>query len=339
MRSNLDTELPLVTVGDAVAAFLEQPDASIRGYCTYSAKDYIWKAGRRKQTLEEAESYYAEKLARRRQGIWETQQVRYAYAITRRKRKVLIIVGGLSIMNLVGSFPALGDKFSFGTWGAASTARFAIGQQRFDGGSTSLLAFVANAPQLFLSLIYLYFNNLFTSLALTYEWDRLGKERKSLRVTKPQGQQRETHFLQLPLKWGIPVNFTSGLLHWLASQALFLVRVDRYDREGALKEESSEAACGFSLPALLTLSIVLVVLLFLVWFFGDKIFEMHIPLAGSCSWVISAACHASVKEAAPWLEKVQWGVVSEEERAGETIGHCSFSALPVEAPKNGRRYK
>jgi hypothetical protein len=62
-------------------------------------------------------------------------------------------------------------------------------------------------------MIYLYFNNLFTSLVLAHEWDRLGRERKGLRVTKPQGQQRETYFLQLPLERGMPVVFISGLLH------------------------------------------------------------------------------------------------------------------------------
>ncbi|KAF2437912.1 hypothetical protein P171DRAFT_477820 [Karstenula rhodostoma CBS 690.94] len=319
MKSNLDTELPLVTVGDAVAAFSEHPDVLTHGHCTYSVKEYLWKVGQIKQKQVDKQGYHAERLIRRREGVWETREVRYAYAITKWKRVVLVIV------------------FSLAAWGSASTARFATGQ-RLDGSSTSRLAFVANSPQLVLSLIYLFYNNLFTSMALAYEWDRLGRERKSLRVTKPRGQQRETYFLQLPLKWGIPVNFASGLLHWLASQTLFLVRLDRYDNDGALKVESSEAACGFSLPALLALVIVLVVLFSLVCSLGYICFDTHIPFAGSCSWVIGAACHTNQEETTPWLEKVQWGVVSEEERAGETIGHCSFSARPVKAPKDGRKY-
>lgn len=227
-----------------------------------------------------------------------------------------------------------------GPWGAASHTRFTVGQQTFDGGSTARLAFIANAPQLVLSVLYLFFNNLFTSMALAFEWDRLGKERKGLRVTKPQRAQRETYFLQLPLRWGIPANILSGSTHWLASQMLYLVRLDKYDRNGLLLETSSEAAVGFSSLALFVLAMVLSLLMFLLFcIMVYTLSEAHMPFAGSCSWVISAASHPNPEETTPWLEKVQWGVVSEEDRAGEPIGHCSFSARPVGTPKDGRKYE
>lgn len=230
-------------------------------------------------------------------------------------------------------------RFEVGPWSTASTSHLPIGQQSFGGNATSLLAFIANSPQILLSMIYLYFNSMFTAMALGSEWDQFGTKRKGLRVTKSRGEQRETYFLQLPLKWGIPLNALSGLMHWLASQMLFLVRSDKYDRQGQLSPDSSEAACGFSSSALLALVVLLLVLFILVSILGFLKFDAHVPFAGSCSWVISAACHPDPDEAEPWLEKVQWGVISEKNEDEEAVGHCSFSARSVGTPKVGMKYE
>ncbi|KAL5418635.1 hypothetical protein PMIN04_007255 [Paraphaeosphaeria minitans] len=335
-KSDLDKEPPLVTIGDAVVAFLEQQDCLTDGHCTYSVQDLYWKIRRKNRGQHRMQNGQARRLGRRCKGVWERRRLRYFSAVSKRKFAALCVMAIVSIV-CTTQIPAF---MRIGAWGTASRTRFTVGLQRFDGGSTARLALISNVPQLVLSVLYLYLNNLFTSVALAFEWDRLGKERKGLRVTKPQRAQRETYFLQLPLKWGIPANFCSGSMHWFASQTLFLVRLDKYDRDGLLIETSSEAAVGFSSLALFVLALVLSLLmlsLFCIMVYPFS--EAHMPFAGSCSWVISAASHPAPQETTPWLEKVQWGVVSEEDRAGELIGHCSFSARPVKPPKGGRKYE
>jgi hypothetical protein len=223
-------------------------------------------------------------------------------------------------------------------WATASPLRFFAGSQKFDGNTTARLAFIANSPQLLLSVVYLYFNNLFTCMALAYEWGQFGIRRRGLRVTKPRGKQRETYFLQLPLKIGVPLNALSGLLHWLASQMLFVSRIDRRSQKGVLDPNSSLAACGFSSTALLALLFVLLALSASVSALGFRTSAAHIPFAGSCSWVISATCHPNPDEAEPALGRVKWGSISEGGGEAGAVGHCSFSSGRVARPKFERKY-
>lgn len=65
-----------------------------------------------------------------------------------------------------------------------------------------------------------------TPMHLAEEYSGCGVSRKALRVTTPQGQQRAIYWLQLPFKYSIPLIATSATLHWLISQALFLIRID-----------------------------------------------------------------------------------------------------------------
>lgn len=347
-----DTNPPLVTIGDAISSFLEAPDSSTRGHCTYSRTEFLWKTGHLKRTLAREQDGRAAKWDRRCEGIWEERVNNYGSAISKRKRVLLtflwVITSSLSTVDTKAPSSGFGIPLSglilfaaslipVTPWAGASPLRFSAGPQKFDGNTTAKLAFIANSPQLLLSVVYLYFNNLFTSMALAYEWNQLGTYRKGLRVTRPRGEQRETYFLQLPLKVGVPLNALSGLLHWLASQMLFVVRVDRRNRDGMLIHDSSLAACGFSSSALLALLLVLLALSLLASIIGFRTFAAHIPFAGSCSWVISAACHPRSDETEPALGRVKWGSISD--RGEETVGHCSFSSKRVARPRTEKEYK
>lgn len=222
-----------------------------------------------------------------------------------------------------------------GPWGTASPSRFNL-VGGFGVGGISLLAFVVNTPQLLISWFYLTYNNIFTSMAIAYEYNQFGAHRKGLRVSKPEGEQRETYFLQLPLRWAVPLNAGSGLLHWLASQTIFVVRLDHVDHNGIWTKTNSVAACGFSSAALLTLLLVQFALLVFILVVASIPFTEHVPFSGSCSWVISAACHPPAHETDPALERVQWGVVAESPEANDGPKHCSFSSGPVKKPKVGR---
>jgi hypothetical protein len=61
------------------------------------------------------------------------------------------------------------------------------------------------------------------------------------------------------------------------------------------------------------------------------------PVAASCTLVISAACHAPKNENDTHLRLVRWGVV--EDQVVDGVGHCCFSAGPVKKPEMGMVYR
>ena len=67
-------------------------------------------------------------------------------------------------------------------------------------------------------------------------------------------------------------------------------------------------------------------------------YKCGMPLAGSCSMAISAACHPieQVDDGENIAEKkLQWGVVS---TGVDGIGHCAFSAEEVGVVSEGKIY-
>lgn len=88
-RNPVDKDAPLVTVGDAVAGFLDDPDQSTRGYCAYSMAEYFWKTGRLKRTPAREEDGRAAKWDKRCEGVWERRINNYGSAISKRKRVIL----------------------------------------------------------------------------------------------------------------------------------------------------------------------------------------------------------------------------------------------------------
>lgn len=228
---------------------------------------------------------------------------------------------------------------SLDPWGTASSTHFTLSNTPFDTKGTLLNAFVANAPQLLFSICYLTLSGLLTCIALAHEWNSFAVKRKGLRVTQPEGDQRGSYFLQLPFRWAIPVNAVSGLLHWLASQTLFFIRLDKFDKVGNLIPSESISACSLSKSSGLALLHVGVFLLIGVRILSMVRFEARIPFAASCSWVISAACHPPFEEERTAIGRVKWGVVQGESFSETGLQHCSFSKHTVRRPKVGTRYK
>ncbi|KAF2733473.1 hypothetical protein EJ04DRAFT_409983, partial [Polyplosphaeria fusca] len=206
----------------------------------------------------------------------------------------------------------------------------------FDTRGILLNAWLANTPQILLSLAYFSINRVVTSAHFSQEWEGFSRSRKGLRVTNPKrSSQRTAHFLQIPYRWALPLGFLSGMLHWMLSQALFLVRLEMRDTAGVLYPQST-CACGYSPLSLLCFSLVFWVLLIsIAWILACKV-KLHMPVADHCSAVISAACHPPPDDEVAFLKQVQWGVV--RNRFGGTIEHCTFSSEPVTQPEEGRCY-
>ena len=193
---------------------------------------------------------------------------------------------------------------------------------------------VANSPQILLSLLFLMYNGLFTCMLLVSEWAGYAHERKPLRVTCPTKSQRSTYRLQLPYKYGVPLLLLSGALHWLVSQSIFLARVNAFTSDGVEDTDDSISSIGYSNIAIITAIALGTVMVLLGILTGFRRYPPGMPLAGSCSAAISAACHRPEGDTDAAEKPLMWGAVETE----GSIGHCCFTSFEVEKPVVGRLY-
>ena len=72
---------------------------------------------------------------------------------------------------------------------------------------------------------------------------------------------------------------------------------------------------------------------------GFRRFDSPIPLAGSCSFAISAACHPEKDDEDAAYRPVSWGQVKRSYGHGnEEVYHCALTSQEVEQPIPGRLY-
>lgn len=143
--------------------------------------------------------------------------------------------GGLSV-----TFPSLWAR----GFGRPSSANIVLSWKVDWTVYTAVL--LANSFQVLLSLLYILYNQLLTSLLIASEWASYGFERKALRVSSPRGIQRSSYFLSLPFKFGIPLMLSSSLLHWLISQSVFVIATTGIDSDGAKVGNYDAFAIGYS---------------------------------------------------------------------------------------------
>lgn len=206
------------------------------------------------------------------------------------------------------------------------------------GNSTSSLlpaVLLANLPQLIVSLIYVSYNSVWTSMLMGLEWSQYAHERKTLRVSYPKQLQRSTYRLQIPYRYGVPLMVLIGTIHFLVSESIFVVKVRTIDQSGQEDPGQSFVTCGYSMLALLVTIIVSVMTILAVIMFGLRRYKPGMPLVRCNSAAISAACHSREGEDADAaLQPLQWGAVSTE----EIVGHCCFSTGHVSLPEEGKEY-
>ena len=196
-------------------------------------------------------------------------------------------------------------------------------------GSFAPMILLANLPQAIVSFLYLTYNALFTCMLVAKEWNNFTHKRKPLRVVCPVEKQRSTYWLQLPYSYSIPLLIISSVLHWLVSQSIFFVRIKVVESKDVI------TACGYSPIALITVIPVGVILILAIVLTGFRRYEKGIPLAGSSSAAISAACHPPDEDVDASLLPVMWGDVNNED---SVVGHCCFTSFAVSTPVEGNLY-
>lgn len=351
-------DVPMLTIGDAVSSFLAVPDEKTKGLCLLdkSLKDFQPSVSHAHRT--DSGEYSSMGWTAPLQYFHYRRRRHFTAASFRRWLAFLItfvVLIGVSIFLLIYAvyWWKNDDKSQVYKQGlGAVDPRAFISWSLPTSGAVGLLCnvLVANTPQLLLSFLYLNYNGLMTVMSLAQEWSRYGVRRNGLRVsTTTRGAQRNTYFLQLPYRFGVPLIIITATLHWLISQSIFLVSVEsikftpsQHAVPGATEVWDTAnpnylMTCGYSPPAIL--ASILVAALLLVWIVGIALLKLPsgMPVAASCSAAIAAACHAAPDELgdAPAEKELLWGDTGAD---GMEVGHCGFSAREVRRPEEGRLY-
>lgn len=307
---------PLLTMGDAIASFLLRSDD-----CT--------------KTSNWLESYEIKPLIDLRTRNFTRQ--RWSQSVSRTSWVGVYILFSIILVGITGLL-IYGISNTVDTPRSILLADFGgLNPSTFISGwklSTIIQnVLIANMPQVILSIIYVQYNGVLTGMMLGAEWNGYASKRKGLRVSShPAGAQRSTYFLQLPYRAALPLMALSATLHWLCSQSLFLVsitmtRVDDYDHDFI----GERITTGYSAPAILAVIATGVIMLLVLFLVGRRRYPNIMPVAGSCSLAISAACHPTPgKEGRedPTLP-VQWGRSEEQSNEETKEGHYSFSSWHV----------
>ncbi|OJD38566.1 uncharacterized protein BKCO1_4000234 [Diplodia corticola] len=367
-------ENPLMTIGDAVASFVRERDETTSGMCNWSWKDVAQREKERSPKVDgsaygaEIAGISMEQLTRRDEsseinGYLPVQSAR-PFSASKQRLYEASSKGRWKVSGfmLATAFSAISGLFYYSMFefhrsgkarwiwemgiGAVLPETLISGWNVATSGDQAIVqtVLIANLPQLLLSFLYFTMNSLVTNMSLASEWARFGQRRCGLRVSARRSiEQKSTYFLQLPYRLGVPLLCLSVSLHWMVSQSLFFVQIKGKNAVGAwfrlnnLTEADEIITCGYSPLGMLITLVILAILAGFALIIGSRRLEPGIPMAGSCSMAISAACH--VPEGTSELSPVKWGVILDEQ-AGirEEHGHCSFSNGEVGSPIVGRMY-
>lgn len=202
----------------------------------------------------------------------------------------------------------------------------------------TLYIIVPNIPQLLVSFAYIFYNNALTCMLLAYETSQFASKRKFLRVSGPEGQQKSTYWLQLPYQYSIPLLVTMAFLHWLISRSLFFKSVDYYDASGRMSDESYTACAYSPLALILSISLGAILVLVLVGLSFRKV-DRGMPMLGSCSMAISAACANCDEGGEAAKHALMYGVLTtetdEQQQGPKRVG---FSQHEVESLQEKTEY-
>lgn len=115
---------------------------------------------------------------------------------------------------------------------------------------------------------------------------------------------------------------------------MLLARVSAFTSDGVEDPSVSITQIRYSNIAILTLIILCTVVVLLGVLNGYRRLISGMPLVGSCSAAISAACRRPTEGVDAAKGSLMWGVVEGE---GD-IGHCCFTSFRVKKQLVGRLY-
>ncbi|KAI1443085.1 hypothetical protein F5Y02DRAFT_226996 [Annulohypoxylon stygium] len=352
-RSDEDKVI-LYTVGDAIASFMRKPDPTTANMGLATKDEFIrrrpWKNHLVKQPL----------VLNREARKWEKKDKFWFTAASIRRWFILLFLCCLTILvaaillgvsftslhhrNFSTSIPAL---YELGFGQLTPYTYLVVGLPREDPKGLILNVLLANLPQLIVSILYIFYNAMLSTFLVQREFSRMYlNQRKPLRVSEPIGIQRSSYFISLPLRYGIPLYATSGLMHWLISQSLFLARITAICGDGdpqvcpggQVDLPNSFSTCGYSPFAVFITLLVGAFIVLSIVAIGFRKYDGTMSMVSTNSMAISAACHVLREDQKDgYLLPIQWGVVE----INDGIGKCAFTTAPadrIKMPEAGLEY-
>ncbi|OGM43322.1 hypothetical protein ABOM_008718 [Aspergillus bombycis] len=337
-------EPTLATIGDALDSFLRSPDMVSKGQCLLSKMD---------DTIFPDPSDIDPAWAQRWQHGEGWLGRCYQGTSVRRWGACILLWLASIIVGLVFLFKGInlvGARNAFTTGFGALSLNAIVNTSGYRGGTAASIvttSIVANLPQLLLSGLYFMYNAVLTGMASAYEWSMFAYQQTTLRVTLPWGAQRETYWLQLPWRYSLPLLACSTIIHWLISQSIFLINLKIYQPNNELltrpnthfpsaSDSGIITACGYSPLAIVTALAVAVLMFAVLTTVSTFKLKPGIPVIGSCSVAISAACHPPEEDSDAAGKPLSWGAVRHQE--GDQPGHCCLTSQTVEKPRYGELY-
>lgn len=205
----------------------------------------------------------------------------------------------------------------------------------------------ANGYQLFVSFLYIFYNNILTRQLVADEWTRFLLCKKPLRVSSPVGMQRSSYMLSLPMTYSVPLIISFILLHYLISQSIFLVQADAFGPGPEIYRIPTydRSDVGYSvLGIIFSISLgTLLVAALLINAVRRHYREVptDFPAMGTSSLAISAACQPPKDDNEAYLFELRLGIVKDEEyNTPQVLGRLTFStSIYMQAPEDGVVYR
>lgn len=309
----------LRTFGDAVNSFLSREDAATQDLCLVSSKAFV------RTGLQPHEPQLCTNSPQR---WWVSAGVKQ-FCTTLGATILYIILFSIALYYAIVGAAGGPLDFDFGQVNILALARVTADNT----GSSEIVPnlLVANIPQVAFSLLYMLHSNAWAKIYMAVEFDKYRQRPTGLRVSDVRrGAQRKSRFFDLPIIWTLSIIATSATLHWLTSQALFLVRIDGIDSHGDVDPNDQLTRLGYNCRAIVALICVLLVVAVVTfcisWF---RKFEIGLGEVGN-SLIISAACHPPPswnENADMGTKEISWGDVTIEGEGDGGVRHASFAPI------------
>ena len=298
----------ILTVGDAIASFLERPDPYTLNNCLMARankgqtkmgvigyrNDYPWVS-----VFSKSVPFLHGRTPPPQPKRIYTSPKRWRFALPQRLRRFFVLFNLFIILLVLIDcilLPKYLDRAEMTASGISAADQMinSIYKSKVSllDAAFIVIVFLVNAPQLVISIVYSVYNNTLTRLLLSAEFNRYAVERRYLRVSHPTGNQRGTYWLSIPYRYTIPFLTLFTLAHWLSSQAVSLVQI--IPRTVGGEPDRSRVMLGIAISTLGVKIMVIPVLVAFLAILGlvmRKYESPAMPVAMNCSAAISAACH------------------------------------------------
>lgn len=141
-----------------------------------------------------------------------------------------------------------------------------------------------------ISMTYLLYNHLWSRMLAAAELNAFVKIRGRLRVTLPVRGAQSTYHLSIKPQFSALLIIALILIHFFTTRALNVVAIQTYDIMGRYSHQRITYAISTA-SAVLALGLGFLMLCALTFGLGRRL-HTAMPVLGTCSMAISAACHA-----------------------------------------------